>query len=669
MSLPDVTVEIAFDSGFSTAEGDRTWTDVTAYVEGDESIDITYGRSDELATPEPNACTVTLDNRDGRFTPEKTSSPYYPEVKKGKPLRVTVTYNAVDYVRFTGYIDEWPLVWPDGSSSASTITITATSRRARLGHTAALKYSPIRYAYAEPDWPQAYWPMDGTRITRGGEEVFIDVTNLGTPIEVTESRLFVYTSTAALQPVFDRSTPGPIDESELLKFPSFSDFGLVSEKAHYVGSSAACEVNTAGELTLELVARIDAPVNDDCFIRLAYLTSPRSLQTMAIHIENQPTAGRGLLSLVMSLYDDDTTTNLAYAHTGVTYGFTPELFEAVNDGELHHYAFTLTGQETGSFYVDGELIHDIDLTPAGTYFFDQPFTQLILGMDTWKAPAWIGHVAVRDEALTAGEIAAHAAAATTIDETVEERLQRLAGYVGVPAAEVEAEDTVAIDVGDQSQKDRAPIEVADELAASTAGVLYDSRNGHLVMQARNHRYNQTAAFTLNATTQEVGGDLTAVLDDQKLVNFVTVSRVDVDDLAYEVSRQASIEAYGTYSTSIDMVTTSWDEAISAASHALARYAEPDVRISTVAVDVVNLSTSQQAAVLNADIGTLFNISSLPAQAPTDPMPLYLEGYTENITSTSHTVTMNTTPGDWFTNVAVLDDASHDQLDSGITLAY
>jgi hypothetical protein len=39
------------------------------------------------------------------------------------------------------------------------------------------------------------------------------------------------------------------------------------------------------------------------------------------------------------------------------------------------------------------------------------------------------------------------------------------------------------------------------------------------------------------------------------------------------------------------------------------------------------------------------------------MPLFLEGYSESITAASHTLTANTTPGDVYTNVAVLDDPS------------
>ena len=35
----DLSVEIALTSGFNTPAASRAWTDVTAYVEGDETID------------------------------------------------------------------------------------------------------------------------------------------------------------------------------------------------------------------------------------------------------------------------------------------------------------------------------------------------------------------------------------------------------------------------------------------------------------------------------------------------------------------------------------------------------------------------------------------------------------------------------------------------------
>lgn len=663
MALPDVTVEIAWDSGFATPEGDRTWTDVSAYVEGNEPIGITYGRSDELATPDPNTLTLTLDNRDGRFTPGKTTGAYYPNVAKGKPIRVTVTYNAVDYVRFTGYVDAWPLVWPDGSSSASTVTVSASSRRARLGHTATLGYSPLRYAYVIPEWPQAYWPMDRTRTARSGEEWFVDETNIGTPTEVTESRLFVFTETAALQPVFDGSAAGPVDELSMLKFPRYNDFSLT--RGHYVGGASACKVNTGGEFTFEMAVRFAAPADDDCYTWPVELLSPDGREYIILVVGNDGSRELGYIAINLILWDDTATELVNVTSPGI---YTPETYATLVDGELHHIAITLTDADTASVYIDGTLHATATLT--GGYTYDAPFTTIALGSKTHLADLWIGHVAVRDAALTAGEIAAHAASVSTADESIEERLQRLAGYLGVPAAEVEASDSVAIGISDQSQKGRTAIEVADELAESTGGVLHDDRDGHLVMQARNDRYNQTATFTLSATTQEIEGDLEAVLDDRYLVNYVLVNQAGSEEgLGYWVTLPTSVTNYGTYNKEMELVSTSFEEVIAAASNQIVRYATPETRVSTIAVDLVNLTTSQRAAVLNADIGTLFNISSLPTQAPTDPMPLYLEGYTEVISTTGHTLIANTTPGTWFTNVAVLDDASHDQLDTGITLAY
>ena len=86
--MPDVTVEIAFDSSFSTVTSLRNYTDVSAYVELDSGINITHGRGDEFSVAEPNKLNLTLDNTDGRFTTGKTGSPYYPNIKIGRPIRV-----------------------------------------------------------------------------------------------------------------------------------------------------------------------------------------------------------------------------------------------------------------------------------------------------------------------------------------------------------------------------------------------------------------------------------------------------------------------------------------------------------------------------------------------------------------------------------------------------
>lgn len=89
--MPNTKVEIAFDSGFSTPAASRTWTDVSQWVEGNEEIAIGFARSDERSVADANTCSLTLDNSDGRFTAKRTASPYYPNVRVGRPIRVTST--------------------------------------------------------------------------------------------------------------------------------------------------------------------------------------------------------------------------------------------------------------------------------------------------------------------------------------------------------------------------------------------------------------------------------------------------------------------------------------------------------------------------------------------------------------------------------------------------
>lgn len=89
---PDVKVEVAFNAGIRTPKASRSWTDVSDYVEFDQGITIDGGRGDERSTADGNSLSVPLDNSDGRFTPDRASSPHYPNVKLGRPIRVTATW-------------------------------------------------------------------------------------------------------------------------------------------------------------------------------------------------------------------------------------------------------------------------------------------------------------------------------------------------------------------------------------------------------------------------------------------------------------------------------------------------------------------------------------------------------------------------------------------------
>lgn len=68
------------------------WLDITAYTRapGGNGIEITRGTPDEANEPPPSKCSLTLDNRDGRFTPRNPLSPYYGLIGRNTPIRVRI---------------------------------------------------------------------------------------------------------------------------------------------------------------------------------------------------------------------------------------------------------------------------------------------------------------------------------------------------------------------------------------------------------------------------------------------------------------------------------------------------------------------------------------------------------------------------------------------------
>lgn len=64
------------------------WVDITQWTRVAAGITIEAGRADESARVDPGKCTLTLDNRDGRFSTRNTAGAYYGSLAKGCPLRV-----------------------------------------------------------------------------------------------------------------------------------------------------------------------------------------------------------------------------------------------------------------------------------------------------------------------------------------------------------------------------------------------------------------------------------------------------------------------------------------------------------------------------------------------------------------------------------------------------
>ncbi|MET8399569.1 hypothetical protein [Streptomyces sp900116325] len=77
-----------------------TWVDITSDTLTRDPITIDRGAADEASTTDPSRCSMTLNNRAGKYSPRNPMSPYYGLIGRNTPLRVSVpgpeSYLALD---------------------------------------------------------------------------------------------------------------------------------------------------------------------------------------------------------------------------------------------------------------------------------------------------------------------------------------------------------------------------------------------------------------------------------------------------------------------------------------------------------------------------------------------------------------------------------------------
>ncbi|MGC4942144.1 hypothetical protein [Kribbella sp. DT2] len=96
--MSDIRVELQTDA--------ETWTDITSDVRVDSGIEITRGRTGESGQAPPAACSLTLNNRGGRYSPRNPTSDLYGKIGRNTPIRVVIeadaTYDAFSQSSGTG---------------------------------------------------------------------------------------------------------------------------------------------------------------------------------------------------------------------------------------------------------------------------------------------------------------------------------------------------------------------------------------------------------------------------------------------------------------------------------------------------------------------------------------------------------------------------------------
>lgn len=278
----------------------------------------------------------------------------------------------------------------------------------------------------------------------------------------------------------------------------------------------------------------------------------------------------------------------------------------------------------------------------------------------------VAHAYASAQTLTATEILDMANAGLTglAGETCSARLARYAAWSGIPSTDT-AFDTgesvlTAIDTAGAS-----PVESMRKVAAADQGVLFDARDGTLTFKSRAARPIATSALTLDLSTHIVQDDFNPKLDRSALVNDCTVTAEGQQIRYFDAT---SRDDYGPHTLSLELATTS-AHANSIASWIVNVNKTPAVRVPSLSIDPLPLSSGSWNSLLGITIGSVVTVTNQPTQMASTSNVYFVEGYSEKYGPESVTFTFNVSPAEATLSTFVIEGGTpRGQLDSSAILA-
>lgn len=193
---PEILVDIAW--GDTPFEPTPTWDDITEYV---QAVAPKHGRPNEIGSPEAGTCQLVLDNGDGRFTPKRADSPYFPNIKPRRPVRVRALWDGAYWPLFRGHVDRWPAETVTDSTNITVelVDIFGVFSKMKLQdpYLHAVKSYGCREVYPLNDGPEGFAPVISPKRTNAS--VFVPAGSLPAETE-TGSRPTLAANAESIQP-------------------------------------------------------------------------------------------------------------------------------------------------------------------------------------------------------------------------------------------------------------------------------------------------------------------------------------------------------------------------------------------------------------------------------------------------------------------------------------
>jgi hypothetical protein len=604
------------------------WTDVTAYVDGE--IVITRGRPSELDEVQPSTLTVPLNNADHRFTPGNPYSPYYPNVKPARRIRVTETIDGITYYLFDGYIQfpdipNWAQAVPPAKFD-QIINVSAVDRMGRLDRARSfVSVLADHIRYNGSTGLKAHYPLN-----EAAAPCYDYSSSAREPATVR-----TVTSVGGLRDdliTFDDQTRPPAEDVGTVRFhPVIINTGTVNEGLSWrylqADFASPITVTTGQVLTLVVWTQLDDTLVDDGTTDLLWLGTAGASTNFYIRREDAFT-GTGRLGIYGSTPSWGGTTG----YGPVAPRSTPLLLAA-------RFRPSSTAANAQELWVNGNRYQ---FTEGGVADPSVSCASLQIGAHQWAGVASGVQVyvatdgAADDYSWTKHLAQLQVGVAGMVGQRADQRISILAGYAGVASTDLQLDAASATMAAATlaGQKPAAELRVA---ADADSGLIFTSGDGKIVFHSRQRRYNPAVAATVDLSW------LTSPWQ-QRVQPPVNAARITGGNTATAVTRNnASADEYGEYEAQGTIETATDADARNLALWYTSQFAAPAMRAPMMTFDLTAKTNTVRHTILAREISDRFNVSGLPANAPEGLNSQFVEGITHRISTLRRVVEWNTSP--------------------------
>ncbi|MCX5119208.1 hypothetical protein OG992_18645 [Micromonospora sp. NBC_00362] len=592
----------AFGANPAGSPGSWTWTDLSSRLQP-EPVRLRAGRSAGASNSSPGTCTVTLDNDDGALTPLHPLSTFWPNVRRGTPLRVRVFWGGVWVVRFAGFADQWepeflPTTTPGQASSRVRVTASGLLRRLEQGNR-TLFSAPRRYIPRTN--PVAYWPLEDGQLASEGAAL---------------------AGAQSMRPFVGTHPSGAV-----ISYPRWGQGDL----APWLPSTVSRSGNAGLTVIWAPVTMASSPTRwtVDTMYRSGTDAGDGTIDVNPSYLPGGALAWPQLL-LLPSVRGLDVAMNgePEVSATAAT------LF----DGLPHHVRWDVT--QSGAkvawvVYVDGVSVNSG--TTSGNMALPSMSSLALTASAQDGADLAQGHVAVWTSPPTLST--AVAAAFGYRGETAAVRVTRLC-----------AEESITVTVGSGGSEPMGPqapatlVELLREAEDADMGVLYESGFG-LAYRPRGARYNAPVGMTVDLAQYLVARNgsrdvLSPAYDDQGLRNEWTVTRPDGGEATVsDLGHQARV---GIYADSADLNVASDGRLVDHAAWRVWLGTVDELRERAFPLDLA-ANPGLLTAWLACQVGTRVVRTNPPAQYQPGDLDRLVDGWSETIGPRSWMVQVTPSP--------------------------